>query len=145
MPASKTHPPIEPKSRALLIDEFGELYRQISLLAPRHAALKKEINGWFETSPAAEPVTVEGTLYRLSLTPKRLSRCIRSMPKLFKLLGVRRFLQFADFPIGEAEKFIAKDRFDEYVQSERSGARSITATPLSTPTTLVISTPEKAA
>lgn len=137
MPAANSKltssPTSNERSRASLVDEFGELDRQLALLEPRYKALSEEINGWFENAPAAEPATIDGAQYRLALSPKRLSRHVTKLTVLFRKLGVRRFLQSCTFPVGECEKLLGEDGAAAFIEGGRTGKRTITAMPLAQP------------
>lgn len=122
-------PHIPDKAQAAkIIDDFGELSRQIATWQPnidRASELRKIIEGWFIHDVADESFTMDGKLYTVVLSPRAKKRTIVGMNKLYKLLGVKTFLEWCSFPLGVLDNLHVDPT--GIVAEERSGARSVKA------------------
>ncbi len=79
-------------TREQLIDEFGELDRQIREVAPkvaRHKALTEQIRSWFTDHPADQPAEADGQLYRIQVKPRSKKRFfnLKAKAAIWKRLG----------------------------------------------------------
>lgn len=116
--------------RAPIVDEFGELERKVAEFKPtrdRHEALKKQIAGWFEATPADQPDQVEGQVYVVQASPRANQRLITSIPKLFRRLGQKLFLEVASIPLKAIDAHIPASEHESFIVEKRSGSRSIKA------------------
>lgn len=112
---------------AAKIDEYGELKRQEQIydpIAKRLAQLREEFNTLTAGEPEDQPVTLQGNLYILQLTPKQNQREIVSMAKLFTAIGRTPFLRLCRFPISAIDDLKVPAGL---VKTERTGSRQITA------------------
>ena len=122
-------PHIPDKQAAIaIIDEFGELERLVATWKPRidrHAELRKVIEHWFSADVADESHTLDGRLYRVVASARAKRRTIVSMQKLYKLLGLKIFLEWCTFPLTALDNL----RVDPtgIVVEERTGSRTVHA------------------
>lgn len=110
-----------------LIDEFGELDRQVLEFKPRadrHKKLKDTIAGWFGTRPD-EQCEAEGQLYRVRVGPRAVERKITKMRALYRFLGLAEFLRRCTFPLKTLDS-VADDP-SKYVESAATGPRKVVA------------------
>lgn len=126
----------QPVSREALIDEYGELDRQYRLWQPhekRYEALKAEIKGWYENTPAEMPQVAEGTLYRLSLTAQQ-NESTPNLPLLWKKFGKAGFFKLVVIWKTAVAKALAgigeksdEEAVEAYFTKGRTGSRRLTA------------------
>jgi hypothetical protein len=126
-------PHIPDKAQAVkIIDEFGELTRQIATWQPRIdrvAELRKIIEGWFANDVADESFTLDGKLYCVVLSARAKRRTIVGMTKLYKALGQKTFLEYCSFPLTILDELLRRLNLDSagIVNEERSGPRTVKA------------------
>lgn len=122
-------PHIPDRNAALaIVDEFGELERQIALWKPRidrAAELRKIIENWYANDVAEESFTIAGKLYMVVLSPRAKKRSIVGMTKLYKLLGAKIFLEWCTFPLQAIDGLHIDPT--GIVNEERSGNRTVKA------------------
>jgi hypothetical protein len=143
LPAVKPPPELTPrlfkdfdlpgdKTKAKMVDEYGELDRRMQLWAPevaRYDTLKRAIKSWFDHVPADADGIVEGAVYRLHLSPRERERRVRSMRDLIAVIGLEKFLELASVPIGAIEDNLGKTRAAALITEARTGSRRIKAVP----------------
>jgi hypothetical protein len=120
--------PLATPSREELIDEFGELNRQVQLFqskADRHEFLKKLIRSWFDNDPAGEIAVATGHVYEVQFTPKAKERPWTDMFKLYRALGRTAFLSICEVALGEAEKLLGEIKVASLVTEALSGSRRL--------------------
>jgi hypothetical protein len=120
----------EQKRRAAAVDEFGELERQRAEFAPsaaRHAALREEIASWVADEPPDQEFVFEGQRYLVHVGPKTLEREIRDMPRLFKILGLKRFLALCRFPLAAIDQHVPPAEHPAVVRQDHTGSRKVKA------------------
>ena len=113
---------------AKIIDEFGELTRQIATWQPkidRASELRKIIERWFESDAGDESFTLDGKLYTVVLSARAKKRTIVGMQKLYKLLGVKTFIEWCTFPLAALDNLHVDPT--GIVTEERSGNRTVKA------------------
>jgi hypothetical protein len=113
------------KAEQELVDEYGELSRRIDEFRPvvaRQKKLKDTIAGWFAGQPE-DTHEVEGKLYRVQVGPCALERKIVSMRRLYRLLGVTKFLEWCTFPLAALDKLVTDQ--DDIVEISQTGPRSV--------------------
>ena len=123
------------------IDEFGDLQRQIDLMAPlmeRHKVLKDSFEELLKDAPADKPAVLRGKLYELQLGPRRNERTLVNKRKAFTLLkarlGLGGLLAVIDIPMGKAiDPNFAKSEQAGMVVEERSGWRKLDVVALQPP------------
>ncbi len=109
------------------VDEFGELSRRVTEFAPvaaRHKQLKELISSWFEDSPS-EPCSAQGKLYRVDLGPRSNERKITNMRKLYRLIGVSKFLDWCTFPLSAVDRLTTDT--SSFLETTQTGPRKVTA------------------
>lgn len=114
---------------ASLIDEFGELSRQRDLMKPVEKRLK-ELAETFQACladhPPEAPISITGKLYVLQVGPRSEETKIVSMRKVYKALGVIRFLKLCSITL-KAVKENLPALYESLVVTEATGPRRIKA------------------
>lgn len=113
-----------------MCDEYGELDRQLQVIAPvmaRHELLKRAIKSWFDHAPADAEACIEGKVYLLNISARERVRRIRDIQQLALEVGTDDLLDIlAKFvPLGVIEDLIGKPKVAALVVDERSGSRRI--------------------
>lgn len=108
-------------------DEFGELSRQKAAFAPVETRLKKlkEIFAEEYADQPGEMCEIEGRIYRVQITPCALERKITNMRRLYRLLGVSKFLEWCTFPLSAVDRLTADQ--SSFVETTQTGPRKVTA------------------
>jgi hypothetical protein len=115
-------------SNADLIDEFGELDRQVQQFKPqaeRHEFLKKLIRSWFDDEPAAQTAIATGNVYEIQLTAKLKERTWTDIFKLYRALGREKFLSVCEVALGKAEELLGKPKVATLVSEALTGSRRL--------------------
>ena len=122
---------IEP-TRQQIIDEFGELDRQIQEFAPkrkRYEILQGTIRSWCEDLPAAMPTTVEGEQYIVQVGARTEERffTLKAKAKIFSQLGKAKALELFTITLKSVEDSLGKLALEELVSRAHSGSRKLVA------------------
>jgi hypothetical protein len=130
----------KPLSLPAIIDEFGDLDREIQLFAQkvkRHKELRDLIGEAVETRKAEKPIILRGTLYELQLSPRKAERTVTDKTKLFgllkKLLGLDALIAALTIPLGLIDKWVPDAEDAGLAASAATGIRTITVVPLARP------------
>lgn len=113
------------KAAIAMIDELGKLEDQITIFSPkitRAAELRKILQRYCANDPADEQCLLYGNEYAAVLSAKAREHII-NMPKLYKLLGNKLFLEHCSFALKDLEK-LSVDKTG-IVTEERSGSRVV--------------------
>lgn len=123
-----------------MLDEFGELKRQEAAFAKsksRLEILRKNIAGCVPPNhPADQPVTFSGRLYDVNVSTQQNQRRVKSYPRLFKLLGWKRFssvLAKLSGWVTALEAELGEEQAAAHFTEERTGPRTITAVAKASP------------
>jgi hypothetical protein len=101
---SKTPKPAE---RAKLVDEYGALQASLVPKVARLKELIEQFRDWAEAEKkACEAALFEGHRYAVPVTERAKKRKIKSLQKLFDLLGQQVFLDACSMRIDTAEKHL---------------------------------------
>jgi hypothetical protein len=122
--------PIADRVQREMIDEYGELDRQVQMFAPmqaRYEVLKKAIKSWFDSAPSDAEASVEGASYLLHISARERERKVRSMKQLCNEIGIDELLALVSVSLGPLEDLIGKQRVAALVTDERTGSRRIKA------------------
>jgi hypothetical protein len=114
-----------------LLDEFGTLEAKIAKLqeyASRREKLRKQILEWVESLPPKQGIDLQGGQFCVAISPRRPERVIQSMPKVFKALGKKQFVELASISAKELEKHLNAEAYARLVKKEPIGWRTVTAT-----------------
>jgi hypothetical protein len=143
MPSSKVQEigpspkPLTAAEKAAKIDRYGELDRQLELMAPieeEHAALKAEFQSWHEHDQADKPVIEAGQIYQVQMSPRTNKRTILNKKKVFEMmrraLGIDALIGIVDIPLSEIDKTIPESMQKGLLHKERSGYRTVKVVPL---------------
>lgn len=115
---------------AALIDEYGELSRQLDAMKPavvRHKVLAQEIQAHFENAPAGETIVVDGSVYQLQILPRDNQTRIRSMSKVYRALGQKLFIELCSITLKAVRENLASEVYESLVLTERTGLRPLKA------------------
>lgn len=116
--------------RAALVDEFGELSRQVAEFAPtqrRLEQLRVIIAGWYADADAAKEWRVDGQVWALHVGMRERRRRITDMQRLYKVLGRDTFLRLASIAMDKLELQLSEEHLAGLVVAERTGPRRIAA------------------
>jgi hypothetical protein len=115
-----------------LLDEFGRLDVQLASLEKiekRRNQLRKQILEWCKGLAAADGQQISGYLFDVVVSAKRPERELRSMEKTFSVLGKAKFLKLCTLAVKKLEKAVTAAQYDQLVKEERTGRRTVSATP----------------
>lgn len=117
-------------NRAAIIDEYGELSRQLAELDPiksRHELLRKVIQGWFDAVPADEPAVMQGRRFTLQVSPKENSTKLKSIRAVFREMGENKFLDHCSITLKAVKDVLGEERFKNFATTDRTGYRTLKA------------------
>lgn len=138
MPSPKPQlvPSSKEPTRESVIDEFGELDRQVKAFSPtakRHELLRKQILAWYPDLPGDQAQPLSGVLYDARITERDNESHILSMPKLCKLLGREKFFAICKITIKALEEALGETAAALHLVKRRTGARHVVAVPKASP------------
>jgi hypothetical protein len=120
-----------PVDIAALVDECGELKRRIDLVKPDQARLKvvqEELDNLvFDLLPAHEPVTLEGHIYKLLVSPRENQTTINDIAEVRRSMSAADFLKIATVTLKALKTAVSESRFLSLVTTARTGNRTIKA------------------
>jgi len=126
---------LEP-SREEIVDEFSKLDGQLQPIKPllkRHDELRKKIQGWYDNEPAEQAFTVNGENGNVvSVSARSHETKIVAMSKLFTSLGKARFIALVHMPLKNLYSAFSRDAAADYVETERTGSRTVRAVAVDT-------------
>jgi hypothetical protein len=121
------------KSIPELVDELGAIADKlkkidVSKLTKRADAIKKLLREHAEKrKPKPEKVVkVAGTRYVAEVGAQPPAKSIRSMPKLFKLMGQKLFLELCSVTIAKIEKNLTPAQCDDILEKGYAKTRPVT-------------------
>ena len=122
-----------PQTLEELIDEYGELDRQVSQFRPvadRYETCKKLLKGQLDgQAPAHESFVRTGFGYELQVSARASERKIGSMASVYKafrkLGGLKAFLEVCSIAIGVLEEKLGKSGAAGLLVEERTGSRRL--------------------
>lgn len=112
-----------------IVDEYGALRRKITEFKPaadRATVLAGIIQSWFADLHPAEGSIAEGYRYQVQVSPREKQRSILDMAKLYRLFGVKRFLELVRIPLEVLDKELPAADHPKYVIAARTGKRKLT-------------------
>lgn len=126
---------VKPVPDVSLIDEFGEIERQLALWKPPanpYAQRRKELlsimEDWYVSHPAADGDVLQGRLYQLEVTPRYFER--ETTPTFYrKAFNAIRAAKIVDpftvftATLGAIEKHLGLPYLDANAPRERTGIR----------------------
>lgn len=120
-----------PEDRAAIVDEWARLGGSIPWESVRrHEALGKLIRKWYEGQDAQAGFTVMGNHFRIAVGPRTFERRVKSMAKLFGILGRKLFLEKCAFGLGVLEDLLPGSDVEALTVREQTGYRPLEAFPL---------------
>jgi hypothetical protein len=114
--------------RAKLIDEYGELCRQLDAIKPavmRHKELGSMLQSWYVDTPADEPVTAQGRLYTLQISPRDHQTTIKDIRRVYRVLGVAKFLELCSITLKAVKESVDAKVYEGLVETHRTGFRTL--------------------
>lgn len=121
------------KSREQIIDEFGEVDRQVLGFKPtlaRHKALQAQILGWYLDLPGDQTITAEGKLYTVQVGMRENKRTLTNVKRAFRMIqkaiGLDDLLGLITLPLKAIDQHIAIADQRTIVKQERTGPRDLT-------------------
>jgi hypothetical protein len=117
-------------SRDQLIDEFGELDRQIQEFAPkvkRHKALQEVIRSWYQGHPADQPAIAEGHLYTVQVGARSEERYfdLKAKAAIWKRMGKAAALEAFNITLKAVEEALGKFELEALVSKANVGTRKL--------------------
>lgn len=126
---------VEAEQRISVIDEFGELYRQSQLWAPKEKRLeilKEEIRGWYPDLPADQSTTAIGNLFEAQIGEKPVEKSWKSMQAVSKGAGgLKEFMKLCTVTFKALSEKIGEKPAAALQVEEQTGKRRVKAVPLS--------------
>lgn len=112
-----------------LVDEYGELQRQVDEFKPtaeRHKKVKEEIEACYADGAATSEFTAYGFIYQAQIGAKKWERTIVSMAKLFAALKKESFLALCGFTLKNLDgQNLPEAQLERIVRKEQTGSRAI--------------------
>jgi hypothetical protein len=123
------------KQRAL-VDEYGSVQSKLAAfssttkpLKDREKELRAELLKIVEKEPPDQAFALDGDHYTVTLSECRMERTIRSMKRVFVVLGQKLFLASCTFPLKALSSLLLPDEVAKLVDETATGAREVIATP----------------
>jgi hypothetical protein len=117
--------------RARLVDEYGELDRQVKQFKPvadRHEAVKAIIKSWYDAEPAEAKGVIQGNRYEVQIGARAKVRSWLSLARVAKAVGgVKVLIRLCTVSIEAVEGKIGKEKTAELLEEDLVGTRRITA------------------
>ena len=124
--------PMPHADRSAVIDEYGELDRQVSQFEPtrkRHKELQDAIRSWHDSEPADAACSVSGRLYDVIVGMCGEERFLEPKAKaeIFKRLGRARAFQVFSITLKAVEAELGGVVLATLASKARTGSRKLTA------------------
>ncbi len=124
----------EQARRLAIVDEFGELERQIAEFKPkteRHKALKEQILSWYADLDGAATAQAEGRRYSVQIGTRQNQRTITKPWKAWALLrraiGLDQVMELVTIPLAAIDRYIPAEQHAWILSEARTGARKVVA------------------
>lgn len=127
----KKIPAVDP--RAALVDELGDLQAQAAPLNARIKELKGLLTLEFVGKAPETAFHVFGARFEMTLSACKKVRSITDMLRLFKILGVRKFLENCSFPLAAVDEHLTLPERAAVLTESRGSTREMTVTPVKAP------------
>lgn len=109
-------------------ERFGFLDAKVVEFAPilkEHEALRKQIQAFFDKSPAYKDFTIESPNYVVEIDSRSFERKIVNMAVLAKTLG-KGFWKLAKMNLSDLEAFVSEPLRSKFIKSTQTGSRKVT-------------------
>jgi hypothetical protein len=119
---------VNQKERAAVIDELGELQREIAVFRPklkRAEELQKQVQSWYSSEAPDKSFEADGCRYRVQVGMRENPRRITDMMRVFLHLGKTKFVSLASIALKDLEAVVDGNVIDTLLTEERSGPRSV--------------------
>jgi len=120
--------PLKTPTSAELIDELGDLQKQIAAAAPlakRAAAIRETILGWTKGLKATASATFDGTRYVAVVGACQNKRTIKDAAKVFDRLGKKVFLEVCSVALSAIEEHVPLPERPHYIEESLTGPRRL--------------------
>ena len=94
-------------------------------LKERYDQVRAQILSWYEDKPEEKSFVVEGERHSVVVSERSKARKIRSMPKLFKRLGQKLFLQLCTFALKYVDEHAPLTERPAYLSEAQTGPRTL--------------------
>ena len=119
-----------------LVDEFGAVQSRLDAfsatikpLKEREKELREQILEAVKGLPPNEACGIDGDSYAVAISERRIERTIKSMKRVFTLLGEKVFLARCSFPLKALKEDLLPDDVAKLVDETLTGPREVVATP----------------
>jgi hypothetical protein len=134
--ASKT-PAVSPDPKLIaLVDEIGDLEKELAPHKPKAARLeklRKQLRDRYDDKPADQPVTADGARYCIELGARAMQTVV-NVPKLFKAMKLATFLKVATVTLKAITAECTPGVAGSVITEAQTGPRSLTITEKGKPT-----------
>ena len=112
----------------VLVDEYGELCRQLDQHAPLYARAKtieKQLRAHVEPMPGDAGVTLEGKLWNVQFSACKEERSVTNMQRLYKLLGRVKFITLAKMNLADIDRETTPEQQKTFLERAFTGGRTL--------------------
>lgn len=120
-------PAISAAKRRAIADEYGAVDEAYQPLKKRRDFLQAQILGLHADLAADLGTVEEGDVYTIEIPPKGNERKVTALDKLVKFLGLKKFLSFAKFNVGDLEESVPAESRGLFLVEARTGGRRMKA------------------
>jgi hypothetical protein len=125
--------PLKVPTSAELIDELGDLERQLAVVVPlvkRAAFIRETIRGWMARRKPQSAGRFDGRRFVAVVTACQNQRSIKDLAGIFAHLGKGRFLELCQFTLKALEDNVPLPDRDKFIQETATGPRKVELAPL---------------
>ena len=116
---------------ACTVEALGECQAKIVELRIHEArakCLKALLIAACPEGSESEDVFMEGESFQVKILPRKLERTIRSMARVCKLMGGRRFLQLCKMNLATIDSELNAEQRKQVLRESRTGTRTVEVT-----------------
>jgi hypothetical protein len=111
-----------------LVDELGAINVRLAAVSgdvKRSDAIKKELRGYMDSSPADACASFPGAVYVAIISARRMENTVQVL-KVFRAFGIKTFLKLASITVKSLEDTIPLSKRGGLVVSAQTGTRVVT-------------------
>jgi hypothetical protein len=119
-------PPVE------LVERFVELRTKnrafkpdVNPFAESFAKVQAELLAFYEKQDPEQSFIAQGIDHEVPVSARQNKRTIKSLGKVFRAVGQRKFIDACNFTLSALEKLIDRERLHEFITEERTGPRTL--------------------
>jgi hypothetical protein len=124
------------RSRESILDEYGELDRQVRAFAPtkkRHEVLRTQILDMEPGLHAEQFITLSGSIYDVTISERENESHVLNMAKLYKAMTRETFLGVCKITVKVIEAALGESAAALHLVKKRTGPRHLLAVPKLSP------------